>query len=267
MTSCFPAIGEVACIAIEGADARRFAQAQFAGDVDVLGSGQWQWNAWLDAKGPVRALMHLADIDDGRLLAILRGGNAETIHAALMRFVLRMHVTPKVLHRAAFAGGPVALGTASTEPDGAVVLGYGARSLRLVPVAATLDQAAQSEWRLQDIRQGWPTLPAGEPGFLPPALGLEHLGAVAFRKGCYPGQEIAARLHYRGGHKYRLHHLCGRKPLPPGWVAAANGTAVWVLDAVSFQRKVEVLAVMSVMNDLNINILEHEYDIVSIFDA
>lgn len=267
MTSCFRPIGEIACIAIEGADARRFAQAQFAGDVDALAPGQWQWNAWLGAKGPVRALMHLADVGQGTLFVVLRGGDAEATHAALTRFVLRMHVTATVFRRTAFAGGPVALGTASREPDGTIMLGYGTRSLRLVPIAATLDQEAQSEWRLQDIRQGWPTLPAGETGFLPPALGLEHLGAVAFRKGCYPGQEIAARLHFRGGHKYRLHHLRGRKLLSPGRVPDANGTAVWVLDAVTFRDGIEALTVMSEIDCININILNNNYDIVSIFNA
>jgi folate-binding protein YgfZ len=37
--------------------------------------------------------------------------------------------------------------------------------------------------------------------FVPQALGLEHLDAIRFDKGCYPGQEIAARLHFRGGNK------------------------------------------------------------------
>jgi hypothetical protein len=34
---------------------------------------------------------------------------------------------------------------------------------------------------------------------------MERLGAVAFDKGCFPGQEIAARLHFLGGHKRHLH--------------------------------------------------------------
>src|SRR5690348_10968315 len=81
------------CIEIAGADARAFAQAQFSGDVRALHAGHWQWNAWLDAKGSVRALMHLADLGDGRLFALLRGGDAQALCADLRRYVLRSKVS------------------------------------------------------------------------------------------------------------------------------------------------------------------------------
>lgn len=267
MTSSFPAIGEVTCIAIEGDDARRFAQAQFSGDVDALAPGHWQWNAWLTAQGRVRALMHLVDAGDGRLLAVLRGGDAVSIHAALSRYVLRMRVALASRRLAAFAGDAVPVGSAHTEPEGTIVLGYGTRSLRLAPGDAALDPAARSEWTLCDIREGWPNLPARIPDFLPPALGLEHLGAVAFKKGCYPGQEIAARLHYRGGHKFRRHHLKGSQILPSGQVHDADNRPVSVLDAVALQDHGEALVVMSVTESQTINILQSFYEVVSVFEA
>lgn len=40
--------------------------------------------------------------------------------------------------------------------------------------------------------------------FLPQMLGLDKLGAVDFDKGCYLGQEIVARVQYRGAHKREL---------------------------------------------------------------
>ena len=43
--------------------------------------------------------------------------------------------------------------------------------------------------------------------FLPQMLGLDKLGAVDFDKGCYLGQEIVARVQYRGEHKRTLTHL------------------------------------------------------------
>lgn len=208
-----PTIGQVRCIAIEGADARRFAQSQFSGNVDALVPGRWQWNAWLTPQGRVRALMHLVDTGEGNLLAVLRGGDAQEICAALSRYRLRLSVTLEVREFAGRADAPAALAAAAIdEPE--ILLGYGSRSLRLgmapdIPV----DESARSAWRLADIREGWPSLPVGGPEFLPPALGLEHLQAVSFDKGCYPGQEIAARLRYRGGHKHRLYHLeCAAPP-------------------------------------------------------
>jgi len=40
--------------------------------------------------------------------------------------------------------------------------------------------------------------------FLPHDISLPALGAVSFTKGCYAGQEIVARMHYRGDPKYQL---------------------------------------------------------------
>jgi len=40
--------------------------------------------------------------------------------------------------------------------------------------------------------------------FLPQALNLDALGALAFDKGCYAGQEIVARTQYLGRLKERL---------------------------------------------------------------
>src|SRR6185437_7237006 len=120
MAHAFPLIDTAHCIALEGADARRFAQAQFSGDVSALLPGHWQWNAWLTAQGRVHALMHLVDAADGRLLAVLRGsGDAETLRAA---------VTVETF--TACSGDPVPTGTDKREAD-AFVLGYGNRSLRL----------------------------------------------------------------------------------------------------------------------------------------
>ena len=236
-----PNLGPVQCIVIEGAGARRFAQAQFSGNVDALAPGHWQWNAWLTPQGRVRALMHLVDTGDGTLLAVLRGGDAQDIRSALSRYLLRLPVTLAVREFACCADGPANPGTAVSD-DGELMLGYGSRSLRLGANAdAPPDAAASTAWRLEDIRKGWPTLPVGGPEFLPPALGLEHLQAVSFDKGCYPGQEIAARLRYRGGHKHRLYHLQGRAPLPEGGMAFPQ--EVVPLDAVIHDGEVDVLAV------------------------
>lgn len=255
------------CLVITGDDARHFAQAQFAGDVDALMPGHWQWNAWLDARGRVRALMHLADPGDGRLLALLRGGDAAQVAAALGRFVLRARVRVTAQVYGGLAEGAVAEGVFTADPAGCV-FGYGKRSLRLVTPDSNLDAAASSNWRLPDIAAGWPTLPGGGAEFLPPALGLEHLAAVAFKKGCYPGQEIAARLHYRGGHKQGLLHVRGAAGLAPGSRLSVDGLGVvWVLDCVTSQNLNEALIVAPRSASCEINILGCDYDVISRFEA
>lgn len=228
------------CIEITGADARAFAQAQFSADLRALQAGRWQWNAWLDAKGSVRALMHLADLGDGRLFALLRGGDARSLCGEMRRYVLRSKVSIEVSegwHRR--AGPGTTLGTISMQAD-SMGFGHGHLSLWLHRDQVPESGDGNNALRLADVRNGWPTLPPGDHAFLPPALGLEHLGAVSFDKGCYPGQEIAARLHYRGGHKLRMAHVRSESELAPGRPLSAAHPRAIVLDAIAC----EALAVM-----------------------
>lgn len=60
-------------------------------------------------------------------------------------------------------------------------------------------------WDWLDIRAGIPVvLPLTQEAFVPQMLNLDLIGAVNFKKGCYPGQEIVARLHYLGKPKRRM---------------------------------------------------------------
>ena len=52
--------------------------------------------------------------------------------------------------------------------------------------------------------------------FTPHMLNLDLLGAVSFDKGCFPGQEIVARTHYRGATKRRTHRFESAEPVNVG---------------------------------------------------
>ncbi len=52
--------------------------------------------------------------------------------------------------------------------------------------------------------------------FTPHMLNLDVLGAVSADKGCYPGQEIVARTHFRGATKRRLMRFESTEPVSPG---------------------------------------------------
>jgi hypothetical protein len=64
----------------------------------------------------------------------------------------------------------------------------------------------QEHWEWLDIRAGIPTiLPTTQEAFVPQMVNLDLIGGVSFEKGCYPGQEIVARMHYRGTLKQRMY--------------------------------------------------------------
>lgn len=256
-------LGPFESITITGVDARAFLQAQLAADIRKLLPGTWQWNAWLTPQGRVRALMQLVDTGLGDLLAVLRGGNAAVVGEDLARYVLRMRVSlaSRTLQGYAAASQP---GFAATTDNG-LRLGFGDRSLRLGTDIATPDAEACQRWRRADIRAGLPTLPIDAPPFLPEALGLPRLGAVALDKGCYPGQEIVARLQYRGRHAYQLCHLHGAAPLARGAIRADDRAALYVLDSVTDRGGTEALVVASATTVNEINILRNTYKVVSVF--
>jgi len=52
--------------------------------------------------------------------------------------------------------------------------------------------------------------------FIPQMLNLDLLDGISFKKGCYTGQEIIARMHYKGSVKRRLVHYKCSQPHRPG---------------------------------------------------
>jgi folate-binding protein YgfZ len=210
-------LGSAELIVLTSADALAFAHAQFTSDVRALAVGRWQWSAWLDAQGRVRHFFALLHVEPSTLIAWLPLGGAEAMRAALSRFVLRAKVDIQARVWALFALDaaempvPPTPGTVIAHDVGLAFLqpGPGQRIAAIAPLTLPApDQAALDRWRMDDIAAGLPLLApelAGE--FVPQALDLERFDAIRFDKGCYPGQEIAARLHFRGGNKRYLQRL------------------------------------------------------------
>lgn len=62
------------------------------------------------------------------------------------------------------------------------------------------------EWELADIRQGSVHITADtQDTYTPQLLNYDLTGVIDFKKGCFPGQEIVARMHYRAPAKKRLY--------------------------------------------------------------
>lgn len=74
-------------------------------------------------------------------------------------------------------------------------------------------------WDWLDIRAGIPViLPQTQEQFVAQMLNLDLIDAVNFKKGCYPGQEIVARMQYLGKLKRRMYlaHLDSTDNPQPG---------------------------------------------------
>lgn len=215
-------LGPAALVRIVGRDAIAFAHAQFTSDVRALAEGAWQWSAWLDAQGRARAVFALLRTQADELLAWQPLGEAAVLRDALARFVLRAAVRIEAVEAAAeaLAHGTAAPGRWSGDDGGWSFALADGRAVRLVPGEAVApDPAALDDWRRRDVDARLPLLPAALAGeFTPQALDLESIDAIRFDKGCYPGQEIAARLHFRGGNKRHLQRASVEGPgaIAPG---------------------------------------------------
>lgn len=209
---------------ITGADAVAFAQAQFSSNLSELANGHWQWSAWLSAQGRVRAFFHLLRDSDERLRIVLRGGSAEKLRDELARYIFRSKVHLRVIENQhayivrqpsdlkSFGELPSDQHIASNKDDTCIALpGAAPRWLLLSgneQENVSNSAEAQNQNALADIDAGLITLdPALEDRLLPMWIGLDVLGAASTRKGCYPGQEIVARLHFKGGNKRRLRRI------------------------------------------------------------
>jgi folate-binding protein YgfZ len=86
----------------------------------------------------------------------------------------------------------------------------------LLKKEATLSE--QAVWDRATILAGIPVItPPTQEEFVPQMANLDLIGGVSFTKGCYPGQEIVARMHYLGKLKQRMvlaHVDAGTAPAP-----------------------------------------------------
>ena len=257
---------------IVGADAVSFAQAQFSSNLGELANGQWQWSAWLSAQGRVRAFFHLLRDDDQHLRLVLRGGSAAALRDALQRYVFRAKVQlhapeglaawiewlpmianenpeSRLAHTFERSAGETRIVLPGTKPRRLIIGHTGA-----LPLSIDSAEASANENDLADIDAGLITLDASlEDKLLPAWIGLDALGAASTNKGCYPGQEIVARMHFKGGNKRWLHRLAfSAEHLPrPGTPLGSEGddTGLIISAAWSGAHTGAALAVLGERND------------------
>jgi len=113
--------------------------------------------------------------------------------------------------------------------------------------------ADESAWRLQNIDAGIPSVDEKTTeAFVLQMLNLQHIDGVSFKKGCFSGQEVVARMQYLGKLKrkmYRLEFSGDHLPLPGDEIyKAGGGSAVGkVVDGVNADAGVtRLLAVIAI---------------------
>ena len=191
----------LSAIRFTGTDAGSFLHGQLSADVLGLDSGDSTFACYCEPKGRVLALMlvHRAGED---YYVIMSRALAASVIQRLKLYVMRSKVSIELLSDHTVSGlyaneipEPASTSTCSIRLAGS------GQWLLIAPHDITADTNAilQADWKHSELQLGITWLNPGTSGqFLPQWLGFEQLGAVNYRKGCYPGQEIVARTHYLG---------------------------------------------------------------------
>ena len=234
-------------IRAEGADATDFLQNQFSNDVRCVSADKSQLNAYCSAKGRILASFRLFYLQDKYFLEFPQTLIEPTLKRLRM-YVLRSQVildnASDSLARMGLAGPdseqyigdcglacPAEIDEASQTGNILVlrIPGPGPRFELHGPVAELIslwdklaDKATAvgaNTWSLLDIQSGVPVIQEQTvESFVPQMVNLELINGVSFKKGCYPGQEIVARMQYLGKLKKRMYraHVDSVSAIQPG---------------------------------------------------
>lgn len=246
-------------IRVEGPDAASFLQAQVTADLRGLAPGTSTLAAWCSPQGRVIALLRIGPFADG-YLAVLPRELCGSVHERLRRFVLRSKVAiidaSADLTVVGISGRePGALDALPPHGELAVLRLPASRELLigtaepLGAATAGLDPAGDDAWEARCIAEGEPEVYSStSESWVPQMLNLDLLGAVSFRKGCYPGQEIVARTQNLGRIKRRMfrYHVAGPS-LPEAGAALFQGKSKVgeVVRSVRRATTAQLLAVVS----------------------
>jgi folate-binding protein YgfZ len=242
---------QLGLIECAGDDAKSFLHNQLTSDVNHLAAASAQYAAWCSPKGRMLASLALFR-RDAAYLALLSADLPEFIVKRLNIYVLRAKVTianrsadyeiiglsgpqaAAALENAGLEAPAAAMGTTGFA-DGSVIRlddkryivvatsGAGSRIWRQMSAIAT--PAGAPAWQWLDIAAGIPWIAeATREAFVPQMADFDRIGGVSFHKGCYPGQEVVARIQYLGKVKRHLYRTHAAAPIVAGLSVFPAGT-------------------------------------------
>ena len=234
-------------ISATGDEAQSFLQNQLSNDVKQVNEQHSQLNAYCTAKGRALGLFRVFQFNDSYYLQI----PTELIETTLKRlqmFVLMTKVTLQDVSKQLVCfglAGPNAeqlLSTISKEipqQDNQCIVAHELLICRIpgkqprYMILAEEQKAIETwnqlkpnttlcghhVWSYLDIQAGIPQIyQSNVEAFVPQMLNLHSIDGISFQKGCYPGQEVVARMHFLGKLKRRMYlaHVDSDRAPKPG---------------------------------------------------
>lgn len=254
-----------------GADAEKFLQGQTSAQVSLANGYFSPLTCFCTPKGRMLANAQIVRLSEEHFRLIMSASLVDMLATHLKKFAAFYRTELVTQPTLTFVGAsadalPLAKATGMTLPDipdtqhsngEALVLRIAGQARWLFCLKDSShhelsdDDQSRNAWHLEDIRNGiaWLT-DAQQDHFLPQMLNWEALGGISFKKGCYTGQEVVARAHFRGQVKKRM-----VRASVPATTLPSTGDALIDADgkragevvssAFSEEQHVELLAVVS----------------------
>lgn len=274
-------IKQLSTLAVTGPDAGSFLQGQTTCDILGLQNNRATPGAICNPKGRVLSTFMALTRDQGYGL-ILPESLASAIEKGLRRYVLRSRVRIENLSDSIAIFGlsceklPERIGYSDLQipaeryplihaenwqivkagPDQWLFIGTPEIAAQFWTDFVAIDGFAEKGdeyWNLFCILNGIPTLQTEtSEAFVPQMINLDALGGISFKKGCYTGQEIVARMHYLGKLKRRMILAATRSdrlPAPgePVYVSGNDQSIGQIVHAgLLADREIRLLAVLQI---------------------
>ncbi len=220
-------------IEISGYDTRDFIHNQITADLELLNQRDWLFSAWCLPNGRVICTFLLFEMNQN-LYLLLPSMLSDKVIKRLSMFILRAKVSIRDVSEDFSIAGIVddAAGEKieNLKDQSSIKILPLRNENRFILIAANdqnetlyekftkgFQEGTRGEWSLLDIEAGipWITFNSSEQ-YLPQMLNLDDTDGLSYKKGCFPGQEIIARLHYRGEVKKHLYKGTIESETTPG---------------------------------------------------
>ncbi|WP_339731571.1 folate-binding protein YgfZ [uncultured Pseudomonas sp.] len=219
-------------LAVRGPDANKFLQGQVTCNLNYLSDSYSSLGARCTPKGRMQSSFRILSVSDGYLLA-MAGDLLDAQLTDLKKYAvfskskltdesqdwlrIGLNGADDILRSLGLELAATADSVARRDDllalrlsDGRAELWIPAGQAKAVQaqVASQLQEAPLNDWLLAQVRAGiGQVVGSTRELFIPQMINLQAVGGVSFKKGCYTGQEIVARMQYLGKLKRRLYRL------------------------------------------------------------
>ncbi|WP_092484010.1 CAF17-like 4Fe-4S cluster assembly/insertion protein YgfZ [Candidatus Ichthyocystis hellenicum] len=221
-------LNEFSHIFATGPDATQFLHNQFTNDLVGLMPNQWQLSSWCNHKGRIKIIMWIWKDNLGVHIILPRSMETQFLND-IKRYILRAKIIiePLVESRLTAVIGPHNNSdkTTSWEIDGEDMVLYYDKigALHVSPNGSEITPGLSDDtieaWNYHLWQCGYVWIyPSTYEKVIPQSVGFKSGKGLSFEKGCYPGQEVIARTHYKGQSKRNLYRcqITSKESVPVG---------------------------------------------------